>query len=275
MKYQFCASIGFLKAAGLILAASGTLLAANANARVITVVSSAYSVQHNSGFGTPEVADSFGPSPVAGTVGYNQTLFDGSNSSAGMGGMGQSSRPQKLTGFFPVGTGISQDWVDAPSHEAAELIIDFSVTWDMYAGFGPSFTSRFGPLFSGTVSDNGWVSFSYTATFTGYPGGETPGRLTGSYFNDVPGAFTFDGVGQSPLFDSNRVPGLVVPRDSTIELTGQLKFEAYDGSDEESSSIQYDGSTTGGIIATPIPAAFPLLAAAAGALALLGRRTKA
>jgi hypothetical protein len=258
-----------LRQAALTMATAGAvaLIAAQAHAIAVGVLSSSYTITHNSGFGTPEITDSFGPAAIPAwppAIQYNQTLVDGNNSSGGAGGAATFVSPFVAGLGFPVGTGVSQDWVDAPAHTAAELIVDFTVTYDIVDGFGPPTSAFANFLLGGNVSNGGWVRFSYNASFTGNPGGLLGGALSGTYFNNTPGAFA---VYLSEIISNNNG----VPDDGTIGLVGQIKFEAYDGFNHDSSGI--DLTRTEGIVPTPLPAALPMMAAAVGALALIRRRS--
>jgi len=60
--------------------------------------------------------------------------------------------------------------------------------------------------------------------------------------------------------------------DGTVSLVGQIKFEAFDGTNEDASSIGLDRGSVTSSVMVPVPAALPMKAAAIGGLALLGRR---
>jgi hypothetical protein len=258
-------SLKLLRRAGVAAALAAGLFVSQAHAIAVGVAASSYTITHNSGFGD---TDGLGPQAIPvwpPVIQYNQTLVNGNNASTGAGGAATLVRPDLVGLGFPAGTGVSQDWVDAAAHTAAELIIDFSVTYDVVGGFGPPTWSFANFLIGGNVSDGGWVRFSYNATFVGAPGGLLGGALAGSYFNNTPGAFT---VFLSELHtNGNGVPG-----NGTIGLNGQIKFEAYDGFNHDSSSI--DLTRDEGVTPAPVPTALPLLAAAIGGLVILQQRRK-
>jgi hypothetical protein len=135
----------------------------------------------------------------------------GQNTSRGVGGAGTFSRPDLAALTFPFGTGVSQGRVDAVGHTEASLRIDFNVTYDVIAGFGPPTYSFANLSLGGVVSDDGFVRFTYQATFVGNPGaGILGGTLGGTYFNT----------------NNNGIAG-----DGTIVLNGFIEFEAYDNTE--------------------------------------------
>jgi hypothetical protein len=149
----------------------------------------------------------------------------GQNTSRGVGGAGTFSRPDLAALTFPFGTGVSQGRVDAVGHTEASLRIDFNVTYDVIAGFGPPTYSFANLPLGGVVSDDGFVRFTYQATFVGNPGaGILGGTLGGTYFNDTPGAFVV------PLFEFN-TNNNGIAGDGTIVLNGFIEFEAYDNTE--------------------------------------------
>ena len=167
----------------------------DASAMPAGVSAASYEITQESGFGTPDVTDSFGPTPFPvwpPSGACDRMLADENNTSRGTGGAGRLWNAVNIIGGRRMLASLSQDWVDAPAQEAAELIMDFNVTWEITDGWGGELpTARWGrsagvwfPLL-GNVSENGWVRFTYDAFLSATPGGVL-GAVSDVYFNDTP-----------------------------------------------------------------------------------------
>lgn len=243
------------------------LMPVAAQAAVVGVSASSYTITFNSGFGQVDVAGPAAVPPAPPALSYNQVLGGGGNSAQGWGGAGTIAFPFLAGMVFPAGTGVWQDWTNG-AHGAATLRIDFSATYDVVGGFGPDTFSYANFLLGGFVSNGGNVSFSYGATFTGTnpAGAVLGGALAGNYFNNTPGAFL------APLFEFHQ-NGNFVAGVGAINLAGFIEFSAFDAQNHDLSSIRM--VETSGIAPIPLPAMAPVLALVLGVMLLLGYRRRA
>lgn len=258
--------LGRVRSGSLSLLCAVLMPLAAAEAAVVGVSASSYTITFDSGFGQ---ADVFGPAPVPAAppaVTYDQVLGGGGNVARGRGGAGTFAFPFLAGIVFPVGTGVFQDWTNG-AHAAATLRIDFSATYDVVGGFGPNTFSYANFLLGGQVSNGGFVSFTYGATFTGSnpAGAILGGALSGAYVNATPGAFL------APLFEVHQ-NGNFVAGNGTIDLQGFIEFAAFDGQNHDWSSIEF--VRTSGIAPIPLPAMAPVFALLLGLLVLVAMRRR-